>query len=90
MNGENGYYYTIAPYVANDGYMTVADALKEPQAKGLSEQEFRDMVTTGRIVGTDGSPVRTFNGFFNDWIIPAGFRILKPGLKIPPLPKGPK
>ena len=86
MSGEKGFYYTIAPYAPKDGYTTVTEALKAPQAAGMTEEQFRDAIVAGRVTGPSGRPIHTMNGFFNDWIIPQGFHVLKPGIKIPPVP----
>lgn len=89
LNGENGFYYTVAAYAPKDGYTTIADALKAPQAAGMTEAQFRDAIVAGKVTGPSGRPIRTINGFFNDWIIPEGFNVLKPGAKIPPIRSGP-
>lgn len=88
MNGEKGFYYTIAPYAPKDGYTTIADALKAPQAAGMTEDQFRDAIVAGQVTGPAGRPIHTMNGFFNDWIIPEGFSVLKAGIKIPPVRSG--
>ncbi len=79
-------YWTVSKYVPSDGYITVEEALKQPAANGFTEDQLRDAIVAGRVQGPDGKPIRSINGFFNDWILPADFKVMKAGTKIPILP----